>query len=76
MPNGYQFRGAMVPNGVQKRLSTDINLGLLSEKTETGLACATTYNHYVWAYSFWGYSAVTPISQTTIWCLWTMACPY
>ncbi|MBK7214958.1 MAG: hypothetical protein IPH88_17045 [Bacteroidales bacterium] len=55
--------------------STAIDMGLLLQKTETGLACATTYNRYVWAYSSCGYSAVTPISQTTIWCLWTCGQP-
>ncbi|MBK7175282.1 MAG: hypothetical protein IPH84_19155 [Bacteroidales bacterium] len=51
------------------------DMGLLLQKTETGLSCATTYNRYVWAYSSCGYSSVTPISQTTIWCLWTCGQP-
>jgi uncharacterized protein (TIGR02145 family) len=45
--------------------NTAIDVGPLTTKTETGLACNTIYLRYVWAYSNCGYSAATSMTQTT-----------
>ena len=49
--------------------STAIDLGSLTSKTETGLACNTAYTRYVWAYGTCGVSTSTALNQTTSTCL-------
>ena len=41
------------------------NMGIATTKTETGLACNTSFTRYVWSYNDCGYSQVTPLTQTT-----------
>jgi uncharacterized protein (TIGR02145 family) len=47
--------------------STATNMGTSISKTDTGLACNTNYNRYVWAYNSCGdASAATCLTQSTI----------
>jgi hypothetical protein len=45
--------------------ATATNMGNSTSKTETGLACNTPYNRYVWAYNNCGFSTATTITQTS-----------
>ncbi len=49
-------------------LSSAVDLGLVTSKTETGLLCGTSYLRYVWAYNACGISSVTTLSQPTTAC--------
>ncbi len=42
------------------------DLGNTTSKTESGLACNTTYTRYVWSYNSCGKSPANPLTQTTI----------
>jgi hypothetical protein len=44
--------------------STATNLGTATSKTETGLACGTTYSRYVWAYNACGKSSELTLTQS------------
>ncbi|MCX6265917.1 MAG: PKD domain-containing protein, partial [Bacteroidetes bacterium] len=46
--------------------ATALELGTLTSKTETGLACNTAYARYVWAYNNCGHSLSSSLNQTTI----------
>jgi hypothetical protein len=45
--------------------SSATDMGATTTKTETGLACITIYNRYLWAYNACGNSQVTLLTQTT-----------
>jgi hypothetical protein len=45
--------------------SSAIDMGTNTSRTETGLACNTTYTRYVWAYNSCGESVSTSLNQTT-----------
>ncbi len=49
-------------------LTTALDLGAITSKTETGLTCNTVYNRFVWAYNACGNSTPLTISQTTFSC--------
>ncbi len=42
---------------------TAFDMGLATSKTETGIACDTTYTRYMWAYNACGVSVSTTLSQ-------------
>ena len=44
---------------------TASDLGTVTTKTETGLACGTSYSRYVWAYNSCGNSLATSLTRTT-----------
>ncbi|MCX6304121.1 MAG: hypothetical protein NT040_04060 [Bacteroidetes bacterium] len=46
--------------------ATSSDMGTTTTKTETGLACNTAYNRFVWAYNACGNSAPTLLTQTTL----------
>ena len=48
--------------------STAMEMDTVTTKTETGLACNTTYTRYVWAYNGCGYSQPLTLTQTTLAC--------
>lgn len=47
------------------------DMGTMTTKTETGLACATAYTRYVWAYNACGKSDSAILSATTQTCTWS-----
>ena len=42
---------------------TAVDMGTITSKTETGIACNTTYTRFVWAYNTCGVSELTTLSQ-------------
>ncbi|MCU0370710.1 MAG: hypothetical protein MUC31_04800 [Bacteroidales bacterium] len=44
--------------------STAIDMGILTSKTETGIACNNTYTRYVWTYNSCGISEPVLLSET------------
>jgi len=46
--------------------NTATDIGLVTTKTETGLACSTPYTRYIWAYNVCGNSASATFAQTTL----------
>jgi len=48
--------------------ATATDMLAVTTKTETGLACNTPYNRYVWAYNACGTSAATTLTATTLAC--------
>jgi len=42
---------------------TAVDMGTATSKTETGIACNTTYTRFVWAYNTCGVSVMTTLSQ-------------
>ena len=48
--------------------STAMEMDTVTTKTETGLACNTTYTRYVWAYNACGNSSPLTLTQTTLQC--------
>ena len=57
--NGYKWN-------TSNNYATATDLGNSSTKTETGLACNTSYTRYLWAYSSCGVSSPITITQTTV----------
>jgi uncharacterized protein (TIGR02145 family) len=47
------------------------DLGNVTTRTETGLACATVYTRYVWAYNACGRSDSVILAATTLTCAWS-----
>lgn len=45
--------------------ATADDMGVLTSKTETGMACNTPYTRYIWAYNVCGNSASSILTQTT-----------
>jgi hypothetical protein len=45
--------------------SSAIDMGSVTSKTESGLACSTVYTRFVWAYSNCGVSTSVPLTETT-----------
>jgi hypothetical protein len=45
--------------------TTATEMGTVTAKTETGLACNTSFTRYVWAYNFCGNSASTALTAST-----------
>ncbi len=48
--------------------ATATNMGSLTSKTETGLACNTQYTRYIWTYNNCGNSTATILNQSTTAC--------
>jgi len=45
--------------------ATAVNIGSATSKTETGLACATSYTRYLWAYNGCASSSAVPLTAST-----------
>ena len=54
--------------------NTAADMGINTTKTETALACSTTYNRFVWAYNGCGLSTRLKLTQTTLVC-WICGTP-
>jgi hypothetical protein len=69
-----EWNWSMVPDAVGYKWHTtnDYNsatdMGGSTTKTETGLACASVYTRFVWAYNACGHSIPVSLSQTTLSC--------
>ena len=52
--------------GTTPHFNTATDMGTLTSKTETGLACNTPYTRYIWAYNVCGNSALSTLTQSTL----------
>ena len=68
----WDWQGVPYATGYKWNFSNDYNSAIqmdnVTTKTETGLACNTSYTRYVWAYNSCGNSLPLTLTQTTLTC--------
>jgi len=73
--NSIQWNWSGIPDipgykwNTSNNLSSAVDVGASTSRTESGLVCGTSYTRYVWAYNGCGYSVPAVLTQSTLACL-------